>query len=145
MRTSALLTASVLAAVVVAGCIGGPGNAGVAWIRNEPSEPIDVAIGHPSHGLFGGTAHISFLVPPWQQGWCYAFGYGINAGSVAISVEGPSVPFPTSTTTSVLKSPPTNITVLVDSVGEVHFSNAAPPPEDGPCEGYHQLAPTSSP
>jgi len=140
-----LLIGSMLATVVVAGCIGGPGNAGVAWIRNESSDPVDVSIDYPSHGLFGGTDHLSLGLPPWQQGWCYAFGYGINAGSVTISVKGPSVPFPTSTTISVPNTPSTDITVLVDSSGEVHFGKAAPPPEKGACEGYHQLVPTSSP
>ena len=140
-----MLAALLLASVLVSACRASSGTAGVAWLRDESAEPINVSIDQPSHGLFGGTDHIALGLPPWQKGWCYALGYGINAGSVTISVEGPSVPFPISTTFSVPATPPTDITVVVDSKGEVHFSRAAPLPEKGGCVGYHEVVPTSPP
>lgn len=136
---------STLALFVVASCIGGPGNAGSTWLRNESSEPVEVSIDHPSHNFLGGSDHLVLEVPPWQEGWCYALGYGINAGSVTISVSGTSVPFPTSTTIKVPASAQTDVTVLIDSTGAVHFTNGAPPPEKAACEGYPQVVPTASP
>jgi hypothetical protein len=145
MRPISVLVISTLAAIVFASCIGGPGNAGVAWLRNESSQPVGVSIDHASHSFLGGTEHLVLGVPPWQEGWCYALGYGINAGSVTISVSGPSVPFPTSTTITVPTTPQTDVTALIDSTGAVHFTNGAPQPDKAACEGYQQVVPTDSP
>ncbi len=145
MRLRAAPAALVLGALVAASCIGGPGNAGTAWLRNESSQPVEVSIDFPSHGYLGGTNHLAIHLLPWQKGWCYALGEGVNPGSVTIAVSGPSMAFPISTTITVPASPFTDIGVLVDSAAEVHFSKAAPPPENAPCEGYPQILPSSSP
>ena len=94
--------------------------------------------------MFGGTALITFDIPPWEEGWCAASGYGINAGSVTIDVSGPSVPFPISSTNTVPDSPATNVRVLFDAEGDVHFDCGAPT-DTQPCHGYPELAPTEAP
>jgi hypothetical protein len=148
MRGSAAAPISVLAGVVLAGCggmIGGPGNVGVAWVRNESADPIEVNIDQQGRGFLGGTDRSSFGLPPWQDGWCYAFGEGIFAGSVTISVAGPSVPSPTAATIEVPDTRPADLTIVVDPAGAVTFSRATPPPDRYPCEGYPQLVPTVTP
>ena len=136
---------STLVAFVGASCIGGPGNAGIAWLRNESSEPVAVSIDDPGHDFLGATQHAVFVVPPWQKGWCAALGSGINAGTVTISVSGPPVPFLTSTTITVPVTPQTDVTVLINATGEVRFSNGAPPPDKLACKEYHVVVPTDSP
>ena len=136
---------STLVAFVGASCIGGPGNAGIAWLRNESSEPVAVSIDDPGHTFLGATRHAIFVVPRWQKGWCAALGSGINAGSVTISVSGPSVPFPTLTTITVPVTPQTDVTVLINATGEVRFTNGAPPPDKVACKEYHVVVPTDSP
>jgi hypothetical protein len=146
MRATRLLFVSTIAAFVVTACIGGPGNAGEVSLRNESSESVEVTIDQTSnHGIIGGTDHIVLTVPPWQEGWCYALGAGLYAGPVTISVSGPSVPFPISTTVTVPATPPTHMIGLVDSTGTVRFADGTPPPEKGPCDGYGQVEPTASP
>ena len=145
MRPISILVTSTLVAFVGASCIGGPGNAGIAWLRNESSEPVVVSIDHPGHNFLGATEHAVFVVPPWQKGWCAALASGINAGSVTISVSGPSVPFLTSTTITVPVTPQTDVTVLINSTGEVRFTNGAPPPDKAACKEYHVVVPTDSP
>ena len=145
MRPISILVTSTLVAFVGASCIGGPGNAGIAWLRNESSEPVAVSIDDPGHNFLGATRHAIFVVPRWQKGWCAALGSGINAGSVTISVSGPSVPFPTLTTITVPVTPQTDVTVLINATGEVRFTNGAPPPDKVACKEYHVVVPTDSP
>jgi len=115
-------------------------------MRNESSETVEVSIAFQGQGLFGGTDARVFEAPPWREGWCHSLGHGINAGEATVSVSGPSVSFPITTTITVSGSPPDDkISVLIDAAGEVHFSVAAPPPQDGPCSGYGQELPTDSP
>lgn len=142
-RTAPVMLA--LAALVVAGCMGGRWNRGSAWLRNESSEPVEVSIAYIGQGFLGGTDQMVLDVPPWREGWCHALGRGINPGDVTISVSGPSVPLPITTTITVPKPPDDQISVLVDASGEVHFSIEAPPPEDAPCFGYGQGFPAASP
>lgn len=143
-RRRPVASAAIVAiSLLLSACIGGPGNLGVAYIRNESPAPATVTIDQPSHAFLGGTQHLSFVLPPWQEGWCSAFGYGINEGAVTIAVTGPSVPFPTQTTINVTTAP-TDVMVLVDADGAVHFSNGRPPPDKLPCQGYPQVDPTAS-
>jgi hypothetical protein len=115
-----------------------------ARIRNESPEPITVAIDQSGHGLLNLSQHVEFALPTWQKGWCSTFGYGINAGPVTIHVSGPSVDFPTQTTIQVPTNP-SNVTVLVDSGGQVHFSKDAPPADKLPCRSYPELIPGAGP
>lgn len=137
-----------LAASTVASCIGGPGNAGVAWLRNESPETVAISIEQTSHaglsGVFGGTDRQAHAIPTWQEGWCNAAGYGINAGPLTIEVTGELVPFPISTTIEVPETPQTQISVTVDSSGEVHFAATAPT-SAAPCSNYPEAVPSSRP
>jgi hypothetical protein len=102
-----------------------------------------VTLDQPSEAWFGGTDHLRFQFPPWRPGWCYAFAYGMNPGSVTITVSGPSVPLPSSTTINVPTSPHLDVLVLLDPSGQVRLSKGTPPPE-GPCTNYLYEAPAAS-
>lgn len=116
-------------AVIVGSCTGGRWNRGSAWIRNESGESVEVSINYRGQGFLGGDDQLVLNVPPWREGWCNALGRGINPGEATISVRGPSVPFPITTTITVPSAPDDNISVLVDAAGEVHFGIAEPPPK----------------
>lgn len=146
MNRQTALIALALTAVVVASCTraGGWGS-GTAWMRNESTETVEVSINYGGQGFLGEDDQLVLDVPPWREGWCDALGRGINPGEATISVSGPSVPFPITTTITVSSPPDDNISVLIDASGEVHFSIAKPPPQDGPCFGYGQELPKTSP
>jgi hypothetical protein len=147
MERLALPAWAGLSAVLVASCIGGPGNAGVAWLRNESGQTVSVVIEQPSHGglsgIVGGIDRIKIDVPPWQDGWCDALGRGINGGSVTISVTGASVPFPISSTFNETGDPPRDVMVIVDATGQVRFTRDSPSGEQ-PCLGYPEAVPSAS-
>jgi hypothetical protein len=115
----------------------------VAWLRNESKAVVTISIDNPGTSLLGGRDHLVFLVPPWQAGWCPAFGYGINKGTVTISVSGDTVPFATTTSFDVTQ-PQTMVLALVDSKGTVHFSRSNPS-EGKPCRAYPAVRPTDMP
>lgn len=145
-RRLAGLIGSGAVAISVVACIGGPGTAGSAQIRNESAGPIRVEIDEPARGLLGGTAHVSLDVPPWQAGWCPALGYGLTPGSVTISVRGASVSQPASRTFTVTEDPSTGVLVEVNGSGAARIEpGASPPPETTPCQGYPLALSSASP
>lgn len=138
--------AGLLVPLLIAGCIGYAPD-GDGWFRNESAEPVTITIVQPSGGFFGGSSTTVHEIPPWQKGWCYVAGFGLfaGAGEMTISVTGSALPSPASTTIPTPIAPPTNVGVLVDASGVVHFTTAAPKLDTGSCQMYRELFPTTSP
>jgi len=140
------LAAGLLAPFLIAGCIGYAPD-GDGWFRNESAQPVTITIEEPPSGFFGSSITTVQEIPPWQKGWCYAGGIflGGGPGEMAISVTGSGLPSPASTTIPTPIVPPTNVGVLIDASGVVHFTSATPKPDKGSCQMYREIFPTSSP
>lgn len=131
--------AGVLAILILASCIGGPGAPTTVLIRNESPGVIGVRIERQADTFLGGTNREIHGLAALRPDFCAAAGFGVRTGHVRISVWGPGV----SATThdfDVTPNGPSEVFVLVKSSGEVVYP-AKPPIDKMPCQSWAEVPP----